>query len=231
MMKHFIAYYRVSTKKQGKSGLGLDAQRTAVQAHLAACGGKLAAEYTEVESGKRGDRPQLQAALSHARGKGATLVIAKLDRLSRNVAFTAALMESGVDFVACDVPTANRLTVHILAAVAEEEARAIAARTKAALAAAKARGVRLGTARPGHRCDYYKGARHGLAKAVAAASAKRTARTADAYGHLLAEVRAWRGAGASLAEIAARLNDAGHETQAGRPWHAVAVHRLLGRAG
>src|SRR5262245_9850761 len=147
-MQRFIAYYRVSTKRQGKSGLGLEAQRDAVQRHVAACGGKLIAEYTEVESGKLKDRPQLAAALSHARGKGATLVIAKLDRLARNVAFTSALMESGADFVCCDVPHANRLTIHILAAVAEDEATRISQRTTAALAAARRRGVKLGTARP-----------------------------------------------------------------------------------
>src|SRR5688500_15913302 len=123
-MQRFIAYYRVSTRKQGQSGLGLEAQREAVARHIAACGGKLIAEYTEVESGKRAtNRPQLAAALSHARGKGATVIIAKLDRLARNVAFTATLMESGADFVCCDNPTANRLTIHILAAVAEDEAR------------------------------------------------------------------------------------------------------------
>jgi len=229
-MQKFIAYYRVSTKRQGKSGLGLEAQREAVQRHIAACGGKLIAEYTEVESGKLKDRPQLAAALSHARGKGATLVIAKLDRLARNVAFVSALMESGCDFICCDNPTANRLTVHILAAVAEAEAKAISDRTTAALAAARRRGVKLGTARPGHRINHALGTRRGQAKAVAAASAKRSQAASDAYGHLLGDVRAWRDAGESLATIAERLNAAGELMASGGEFHAVAVHRLLQRA-
>ena len=139
-----VAYYRVSTEKQGRSGLGLDAQRSAVARHIAQRGGCLASEFVEVESGRKKDRPQLAAALAAARAHRAVLVIAKLDRLARNVHFVSGLMESGVEFVAADMPTVNRLTVHILAAVAEEEARMISARTKAALAAAKARGVRLG---------------------------------------------------------------------------------------
>jgi DNA invertase Pin-like site-specific DNA recombinase len=140
----FVAYYRVSTDKQGRSGLGLEAQHAAVVAHVAAARGTVAAEFVEVESGRRRDRPQLAAALAAARARCAVLVIAKLDRLARNLHFVSGLMESGVEFVAADMPTVNRLTAHILAAVAEEEARMISARTKAALAAAKARDVRLG---------------------------------------------------------------------------------------
>ena len=140
----FVAYYRVSTDKQSRSGLGLEAQRAAVEAHVAGARGAVAAGFIEVESGRKKDRPQLAAALAAARAHRAVLVIAKLDRLARNVHFVSGLMESGVEFVAADMPTVNRLTVHILAAVAEEEARMISARTKAALAAAKARGVRLG---------------------------------------------------------------------------------------
>ena len=123
----FVAYYRVSTDRQGKSGLGLEAQREAVQSYLNGGSWTLAAEVTEVESGKRNDRPELDRALGLCRLYGATLVVAKLDRLARNVAFISKLMESGVDFVAVDFPQANRLTVHILAAVAEHEAAMISA--------------------------------------------------------------------------------------------------------
>lgn len=140
----FVAYLRVSTTRQGASGLGLEAQRTAVQAYLASGGNQLVAELVEVESGKRDDRPQLAAALAACRLHRATLVIAKLDRLARNVRFIAGIMDSGVDFVACDMPHANRLTLHLMAAMAEHEATAISERTKAALVAAKARGVKLG---------------------------------------------------------------------------------------
>src|SRR3954467_9714463 len=139
----FVAYYRVSTTRQGQSGLGLEAQRKAVEDFLDGGSWQLAAEAVEVESGKRSDRPKLQEALRLCRLHGATLVIAKLDRLARNVAFISNLMESGVEFTAVDFPQANRLTVHILAAVAEHEAKAISERTRAALKAARDRGQRL----------------------------------------------------------------------------------------
>jgi DNA invertase Pin-like site-specific DNA recombinase len=140
----FVAYYRVSTEKQGRSGLGLDAQRKAVDDYLN--GGKwdLAAEFTEIESGKNSDRPALAKALQACRVYGARLVIAKLDRLSRDAHFLLGLEKAGVDFVAADMPHANRLTVGIMAMVADEERRMISARTKAALAEAKKRGKKLG---------------------------------------------------------------------------------------
>ena len=123
----FVAYYRVSTDRQGKSGLGLDAQREAVTSYLNGGSWQLVQEFVEVESGKRADRPQLAAALAACRKHKAKLVIAKLDRLSRNLAFVATLMESGVEFVAVDNPHANKLTVHILAAVAQHEREIIIA--------------------------------------------------------------------------------------------------------
>src|SRR6266566_9817559 len=150
MSRQFVAYYRVSTDRQGRSGLGLDAQREAVFRHLASHAGKLIGEFCEVESGRRSDRPQLAAAIAAAKKAKATLIIAKLDRLARNVHFVSGLMESGIDFVAADNPHANRLMVHMLAAFAEHEREQISQRTKAALQAAKARGVRLG--RHGAEC-------------------------------------------------------------------------------
>ena len=146
--RRFVAYYRVSTDRQGRSGLGLEAQQKAVTDYLNGGAWELVGEFIEVESGKRADRPELVRAMEACRNHKARLVIAKLDRLSRNLAFVATLMESGVEFVAADMPFANKLTIHILAAVAEHEREAISERTKAALAAAKARGTRLGTPDP-----------------------------------------------------------------------------------
>jgi len=128
----FIAYYRVSTGKQAASGLGLEAQKNAVADYLNGGRWTLLDEFIEVESGKNSDRPQLERALALCRLHKATLVVAKLDRLARNLHFLSGLMESGVEFVACDLPSANRLTIHVLAAVAEAEALAISQRTKVA---------------------------------------------------------------------------------------------------
>src|SRR6516164_2276317 len=140
----FVAYYRVSTQKQGRSGLGLEAQRQAVAEFLNGGDWKIVAELTEVESGKKSDRPELVKALAMCRLHGARLVIAKLDRLSRNAHFLFGLQEAGVDFVAADMPNANQLTVGIMAVVAQDEAKRISERTKAALQAAKKRGTKLG---------------------------------------------------------------------------------------
>lgn len=144
----FIAYYRVSTQKQGQSGLGLQAQQQAVAQYVGTGTAQLLAEYTEVETGKGSNalakRPQLQQAIAHAKRHKATLVIAKLDRLARNVHFVSSLMESKVDFLCCDMPSATPLTIHILAAVAEDEAKRISQRTRAALEQAKKNGVKLG---------------------------------------------------------------------------------------
>src|SRR5580700_3661670 len=140
----YISYIRVSTQRQGVSGLGIEAQRQSVSEYLNGGRWTLIQELVEIESGKRSDRPKLAEALRLCRVHGATLIIAKLDRLARNVAFISNLMESGVEFVAVDLPQANSLTVHIMAAMAEHEAKMISARTKAALSAAKARGTQLG---------------------------------------------------------------------------------------
>ena len=153
----------------------------------------------------------------------ATLVIAKLDRLSRNVHFLSGLMESGVDFIACDNPHANRLTLHILAAVAEDEARRISERTKVALAAYKARGGVLGAARPGAR-RLGGGANPKAARRAGEASA---ARARDAYAHLAPLVARWRAEGLSHRRIAARLDAAGYATRSGKPWNHTQVGRVL----
>jgi DNA invertase Pin-like site-specific DNA recombinase len=223
-----VAYYRVSSGKQANSGLGLEAQRAAVQTFAQHHDATIAAQYTEVETGKKADRPKLAEAIAHAKLAKATLVVAKIDRLARNLAFTAALMDSGVDFVACDNPHANRLTIHILAAVAEDEALRISRRTKDALAAAKARGVKLGSARPGH----WDGREHkrGWKQGAKAAAKVRTQRAREAYAFLLPKMRGFRAAGKTLEEIADWLTKQGHQTTAGKPWNAATVCRVLQRA-
>jgi DNA invertase Pin-like site-specific DNA recombinase len=226
-----VAYYRVSTKRQGIGGLGIEGQRAAVEAFAKTNGAKIVGSYKEVESGKRKDRPEFAKALGHARLSKATLVVAKLDRLARNVAFTASLMESGVDFVACDNQHANRLTIHILAAVAEGEAKAVSERTKAALAAASRKGVALGSAREGHWDGREDRRTLGLKRAVKAASAARSEAANEAYGFLLADISERRANGDTLDAIASWLNDEGHQTRAGKPFTATAIHRLLKRAG
>lgn len=219
----FVSYLRVSTDKQGKSGLGLEAQRAAVERYLNGGQWALVKEYVERESGKRSDRPQLAAAMARAKAVGATLIIAKLDRLARNVHFVSGLMESGVDFIAADQPHANRLTVHILAAVAEDEAQRISERTKAALAAAKARGVKLGNPN-GARA--LKGKQVGNKQAVAAVKAAAQAR-AENVRAIIAECSE-RGI-TGVRKIADALNDRGVLTPRGAQWHPTSVARLLGR--
>jgi DNA invertase Pin-like site-specific DNA recombinase len=230
IMGDIVAYYRVSTKQQGESGLGLEAQDMAVQSYARQTGGRIKASYVEVESGKRADRPELAKALAHARRSKATLVVAKLDRLARNVEFLAKVMNSGAEFVACDNPAANRLTLHILAAVAEAEAKAISDRTKAALQAAKARGVQLGSARPGHWEGREEARLAGLVKARIASAEVKRQKASESYADLLPEVQKLQAAGHSLRAIAAKLNADGHTTRRGRPWNPVQVSRVLERA-
>jgi DNA invertase Pin-like site-specific DNA recombinase len=226
MSRKVIAYYRVSTARQGSSGLGLEGQRAAVEAHCARTGSTIAREFTEVESGRNDGRPKLQEALAFARRAGATLLVAKLDRLSRSVRFTATVLDSGADFAACDVPEANRLLLHVLAAVAENEARAISDRTRAALAAAKARGTLLGAANPAYRPLTAQARSKG-----ATLGAEANHRDAiDAYRDLVPYVQKLRAQGLSLRAIAARLNDDGHTTRADKPWTAVQVSLVLKRA-
>jgi DNA invertase Pin-like site-specific DNA recombinase len=250
MADKLVPYYRVSTKGQGESGLGLDSQRAAVLAYAKSIGGRIIAEFTEVETGKgKGtDRPELVRALAHAKLAGATLVIAKLDRLARNVAFLSAMMEAGTPFVACDNPHATPLTLHILAAVAEDEAKRISARTKAALAAYKAGGRvskrtrakypdgvpakvvretagKLGAALPQCRNLTPEARAKGHERGTAAAAAL----AADRVTALGPVVRELRQGGATLQAIAGELNNRGYVTRRGKPWSHVAVLRLLSR--
>jgi DNA invertase Pin-like site-specific DNA recombinase len=213
----FVAYYRVSTDQQGASGLGLAAQRAAVETYLDGGPWRLVAEHTEVESGKRADRPELAKALAACRKHKAKLIIAKLDRLSRNLAFIATLMDSGVEFVAVDNPHANKLTIHILAAVAQHEREAISERTKAALAAAKARGKKLGGPR--------------LAKARKRSLAVRRA-AADAFAAnvrpIIEQIQA--SGVSSLRGVAKALTARGVRTaRGGSEWTAVQVSNVLER--
>lgn len=217
----YVAYYRVSTMQQGRSGLGLEAQQAAVEQYVAQHGGTLIAPpYQEVESGKRADRPQLALALERCRLTNATLVVAKLDRLTRDVSFLCKLRDSNVDFVAVDNPNANRLTVTILVAVAEEERNLISARTKAALQAAKARGVKLGC--PLGAKAFGDRTRQGAADAVKA--------KADSFARSLAStVLPLRDQGLSLRAIAGRLNADCILTAKGKAWQAATVKNLLAR--
>ena len=216
----YVAYYRVSTQKQGRSGLGLDAQKADVAQHVRRNGGKVVAEFREVESGKRADRPQLALALERCKLTRAVLVVAKLDRLTRDTGFLAKLRDSGVDFVAVDNPHATPLTVTILIAVAEEERRLASVRTKAALQAAKARGVKLGN--PNGAQAFGARSRAGAVEALKA--------KADSFAQSLAGiVRPLLEAGLSLRKVAERLNAEGIVTAQGKAWQANSVKRLADR--
>jgi DNA invertase Pin-like site-specific DNA recombinase len=210
----FIAYFRVSTDRQGKSGLGLEAQRETVMSYLDGGRWTLVGEFTEVESGKRADRPELEKALAACKKQKAKLVIAKLDRLSRNLAFIATLMESGVEFVAVDNPHANKLTVHILAAVAQHEREMISERTKAALTAAKKRGQVLGNPNLGE------------AAKLGTAAVKRNARRFAANIRPIIE-EIMRAGATSHNAIAAKLNERKVKTARGGTWTHVQVGAIL----
>ena len=236
-MKPFIPYYRVSTKRQGRSGLGLEAQQFDVKRLIADRAGREIAFYTEIETGKNPDRPELAEAIQHAKMANATLIVAKLDRLARNVAFVSALMESKVDFVCCDCPTANTLTLHILAAVAQEEARMIGERKKKALAAVKARGKKLGSAREGElykgvwREGAWVGKEHlrGFKKATARSAVVRRRGTDTKYAFLIPTLKEMRAAGQTMGEIATWLTENGHCTGVGKVYTVPSVWRLLKR--
>jgi DNA invertase Pin-like site-specific DNA recombinase len=218
----FVAYYRVSTERQGRSGLGLDAQRESVERFLTAQGGVLAATFREVESGKVNARPQLEAALLRCRAIRGTLLVAKLDRLSRDAGFLMSLRNGDVKFQALDLPEANTLTLGVMAAMAQHERETISARTRAALAARKARGQALGTPRD---MSAYQAAASRAGNAVKAGKADDFAQN---IMPMIEEAKA-DGAG-TLREIAEHLNDAGATTSRGSQWTAAAVQRVMGRA-
>ncbi len=209
--QRFVAYFRVSTDRQGRSGLGLDAQREAVVQFLAGRSATIIAEYVEIESGGKNDRPKLRDAIAACQREKAVLLIAKLDRLARSVLFIANLMDSETEFVAVDMPHASRFVLHVLAAVAEHERQVIGERTKAALAAAKARGVRLGL----------NGARLAVKHKTEAASFAMEMRGA---------IMVALDAGARTTEqIAGHFNAAGIPSRQGGRWHPASVARILRR--
>ena len=221
--QRMVAYERVSTARQGASGLGLEAQRKVIADFAALRGAEVLARFTEVESGRKADRPELTKALHLAKVTGATLVIAKLDRLSRNAAFLLALRDSGVRFLAVDMPEANDLTVGIMALVAQAEREAISRRTKEALAVAKARGVRLGN--PNGVASLRRAGKGGAALRAAVSA------NADGFAADLAAVVAdIRAAGSqSLRAIAAELTVRGIQTRRGGAWGVGNVKGLLMR--
>ena len=214
----FVAYYRVSTARQGQSGLGLEAQREAVTRYLRGGDCELICEFTETETGKGANaletRPQLRAALELCKHRGSTLIIAKLDRLARNVHFVSGLLETGCDFVAADMPQANKVMIQMHAVMAEWERDQISKRTKDALAAAKTRGVKLGTS--------------GASNLRPNVQARQKA--ADAFaGRLDGVIAGFRARGLSQREMVTALNKAGIKTPNGGQWHRGQLCRLLGR--
>lgn len=208
MAPQFYAYYRVSTDRQGKSGLGLDAQRHVTSEFAKQQDGQLIGEFTEVESGKRTRRPQLNAALEACKRAGATLLIAKLDRLARNVHFISGLLEADVKFIAVDMPNADRFMLHVYAAMAEEEGRRISERTKSALARAKARGVRLG--------------KHG--ETLGAKRKQEADRFAKSVGHKINAKREIQRM--TFKDIAEHLNSEKLKSSGGGKWFPASVRRV-----
>jgi DNA invertase Pin-like site-specific DNA recombinase len=219
----WVAYTRVSTQRQGRSQLGIEAQKYSIAEYVRLHGGVCVGEFTEVESGRKNDRPELHRALAACRMHNAVLLIAKLDRLARRASFLLSLRDSGIDFAACDLQGANRLTVGILAMVAETEAEAISARTKAALAAAKRRGVQLGN--PANFTD--RGRAKGRSAARVALRDGARQRAADRLAH----IEDLRAAGCTTASDVARgLTERGVPTPRGcATWQAGQVKRLLAR--
>ncbi len=224
--REIVAYYRVSSQMQGINGLGMAAQRDAVHAYAEQNGYPIVASYEEVETGRKDDlknRPALVLAVAHARRSGALLLIARIDRLARSVFVTAQLLVSGVEFVACDNPHANRMTIQILAVMAEHEGRLISERTRVSIAAAKARGIRFGNPSHLNAAAMRKG------QLAAAISNRRRAR--DAYEDLVPLFRRWCDESNTMAEMVRKLNALGHRTRRRGPWSIMTVRKLLDREG
>lgn len=219
---NLIVYLRVSSQKQGIAGLGIESQRAAVEGYAHGGGHRIVAEYVEVESGKRNDRPKLVEALTACRLHRATLCIAKLDRLSRSVGFISRLQDGDVDFVACDAPYANRFMINLFAAIAEHEREMISERTKAALAAAKARGVRLGN--PNGAAALLAGCR----EAAARSAFVRTQRAEDRYKNTAPLIRELQESGVKvLSHLAKELNQRGVPSPSGGQWYKEQVRRMI----
>lgn len=231
MTKPIVSYCRVSTKQQGASGLGLEAQRQTVHAYASRMGAAIISEHVEVESGRKSDRKELRNAIGQATRAGAQLVVAKLDRLSRNVAFLSALMESNVDFVCCDNPNANKLTIHILVAVAQDEAEKASERTKAGLAIAKQRGKLLGSARPNHWRGKERKRKEGLIKAREASILSKKAEAHRRIADLIPAIKELRLRGCTFKEISDALNNAGQLSPKGKKWHPHSILRVCKREG
>jgi DNA invertase Pin-like site-specific DNA recombinase len=226
MNRKCVTYLRVSTERQGRSGLGIEGQRSAVETYVAQTSANIVREFVEVESGRHDARPRLAEALAFARRSKATLLVAKLDRLSRSVKFIATVLDSGVEFAAADVPDANRLLLHVLAAVAEAEARATSNRTKDALQAAKERGTALGS----HNPAVPTLSAHARAKGQKLGADANRRKAVEAYADLQGYISELREQGLSLRAIAQRLNDDGHKTRSDCAWSATQVQYVLRRA-
>lgn len=219
-MKKFVAYYRVSTRQQGDSGLGLSAQKSTVEKHINQQNGVLVNEYTEVETGtNKKQRVAIYQAITQAKKENAVLVIAKIDRLARNVSFVSSLMDAGVEFVACDMPTANNFTIHIFAALAEQEAKLISQRTKSALKELKDKGVKLGTPKN---------------LSIEAISKGREVRTTNARNNdknkqATAMIVVYKEKGMTFQQIANQLNQLNFTTSKGSTFQPMTVKRLFDR--
>lgn len=227
MCQALVAYYRVSTQRQGESGLGLEAQEAAVNRYSQEVGLPIVESFKEIESGSKSDRPELLKAIQRAKESAAKLVIAKMDRLTRDLHFLTGLLKSDIQFVACDNPHANKITIQILAVVAENELESISQRTKAALAAAKARGVKLGSAREGHWTGREEKRLAGLEKATKRSVEVRKRKTIARYAQSRSFAQELANKGLSLRQIAKELDKAGYKPARGGAWASSSVKMIL----